>query len=121
MGRTGVDDEINAGAAAYNLKVIGDPAPEQGLYDRSDNVSFAAKGVPALTFSPGFSEFNDAMYKYYHQVTDNPNTIDYDYLLEYCRSFTYIARLIANKDARPFWVEGDKYEGAGKELYNKKK
>lgn len=120
MGRTGVDDEINAGAAAYNLNVIGDPAPEQGLYDRSDNVSFAAKGVPALTFSPGFSEFNDAMYKYYHQVTDNPNTIDYDYLLEYCRSFTYIARLIANKDARPFWAADDKYEKAGKELYQRK-
>ncbi|MEL6357162.1 MAG: M28 family peptidase [Bacteroidota bacterium] len=42
MGRTGVDEEINEGAAAFNLKVIGDPAPEQGLYDRSDNVSFAA-------------------------------------------------------------------------------
>ncbi len=55
MGRTGVDAEIEAGAAAYDLKVIGDPAPEQGLYDRSDNVSFATKGVPALTFSPGFS------------------------------------------------------------------
>lgn len=120
MGRTGVDDEILAGAAAYNLNVIGDPAPEQGLYDRSDNVSFAIKGVPALTFSPGFSEFNDAMFKYYHQVTDNPNTIDYDYLLEYCRSFTYIARLIANKAERPFWVPGDKYEAAGKELYQRK-
>lgn len=117
MGRTGVDDEINAGAAALGLNVIGDPAPEQGLYDRSDNVSFAARGVPALTFSPGFSEFNDAMFKYYHQVTDNPNTIDYDYLLAYCRSFTYIARLIADKDEKPFWAEGDKYEGAGKELY----
>lgn len=120
MGRTGVDAEIMAGAEAYDLTVIGDPAPEQGLYDRSDNVSFARKGVPALTFSPGFSEFDDVIMKYYHQVTDNPNTIDYDYLKEYCRSFTYIARLIADKADRPFWVEGDKYEAAGKELYNRK-
>lgn len=120
MNRTGVDAEIEAGAAAYGLKVIGDPAPEQGLYDRSDNVSFAIKGVPALTFSPGFSEFNDAMMKYYHQVSDNPNTINYDYLLEYCRSFTYIARLIANKTERPFWTPGDKYEEAGKKLYQRK-
>lgn len=120
MGRTGVDAEIEAGAAAYGLNVIGDPAPEQGLYDRSDNVSFAIKGVPALTFSPGFSEFNDEMMKYYHQVTDNPNTINYDYLLQYCRSFTYIARLIANKTERPFWAEGDKYEAAGKALYQRR-
>jgi len=117
VGRTGVDEEINAGAAAFHLKVIADPAPEQGLYDRSDNVSFAAKGVPALTFSPGFGQFDDVIYKYYHQVTDNPNTIDYDYLLEYCRSFTYTARLIADKEEKPFWTEGDKYEAAGKELY----
>ncbi|PHI19199.1 peptidase M28 [Lewinellaceae bacterium SD302] len=120
MGRTGVDDQINAGAAAIGVEVVGDPAPEQGLYDRSDNVSFAAKGVPALTFSPGFREFDDTMMKYYHQVTDNPNTIDYDYLLKYCQSFTYIARLIANMEGRPFWAEGDKYEEAGKMLYNRK-
>lgn len=120
-GRTGVDAQIEEGAAAVGLNVIQNPAPEQGLYDRSDNVSFASKGIPALTFSPGFSEFNDAMFKYYHQVTDNPNTIDYDYLLRYCQSFTYIARLIANMEGRPFWEAGDKYEEAGKELYNRKK
>lgn len=118
-GRTGVDAEIEAGAAAVGLEVIQNPAPEQGLYDRSDNVSFASKGVPALTFSPGFTEFNDEMFKYYHQVTDNPNTIDYDYLLKYCQSFTYISRLIANMEGKPFWVEGDKYEEAGKELYGR--
>lgn len=118
-GRTGVDAQIEEGAAAVGLSVIQNPAPEQGLYDRSDNVSFAKKGVPALTFSPGFTEFNDDMFKYYHQVTDNPNTINYDYLLKYCQSFTYISRLIANMENKPFWVEGDKYEEAGKELYGR--
>ena len=118
--RTGIDPQVEQGAGAFDLRVIGNPAPEQNLYDRSDNVSFAARGVPALTFSPGFSEFNDGMMRYYHQVSDNPNTIDYDYLRKYCQAFTLSARLIANRDTRPFWAEGDKYEEAGRDLYNQK-
>ena len=115
--RTGIDEQVQAAAEAFNTTVIQDPAPEQGLYDRSDNVSFAKRGVPALTFSPGFSEFNDTLMQYYHQVGDNPETIDYPYLKKYCQIFTLAARLIANRDVRPVWAEGDKYEAAGKELY----
>lgn len=120
-GRTGIDAEIADATGAYGLDVIEDPAPEQGLFDRSDNVNFAAKGVPAVTFSAGLTAFDDEINKYYHQVTDNPNTIDYDYLLAYCQSFSRLARLIANKAELPFWVEGDKYEAAGKELYGRAK
>ena len=118
-GRTGIDAEITDATGAYGLGVIEDPAPEQGLFDRSDNVSFAKKGVPAVTFSAGLTEFDEEIGKYYHQVTDNPNTIDYDYLLAYCQSFSRLARLLANKAELPFWVEGDKYESAGKELYGR--
>jgi Zn-dependent M28 family amino/carboxypeptidase len=120
-GRTGIDAEIADATGAYGLDVIEDPAPEQGLFDRSDNVSFAVKGVPAVNFSPGLTAFDEAIGKYYHQVTDNPNTIDYDYLLAYCQSFSRLARLLANKAELPFWVEGDKYEAAGKELYGRAK
>ncbi len=119
LGRTGVDEELNSGAAEFGLKVSDDPAPEQGLYDRSDNVSFAAKGVPAITFSPGFTAFDEEIMKNYHQVSDNPETIDFDYLATYCKIFAHTTRLIANKSERPFWKEGDKYEEAGKALYKK--
>ncbi|MEL7161810.1 MAG: M28 family peptidase, partial [Bacteroidota bacterium] len=90
------------------------------LYDRSDNVSFSAKGIPSLTFSPGMSDFDAEIGRYYHQVTDNPETIDMAYLKKYCQSFTLAARLIANRDVRPNWAEGDKYEEAGKKLYGTK-
>jgi hypothetical protein len=119
--RTGIDQQVADAAKAFDLSVISDPAPEQGLYDRSDNVSFSAKGVPSLTFSPGMTDFDDTIMKYYHQVTDNPETIDMPYLKLYCQSFTLAARLIANRDSRPFWVADDKYEEVGKTLYNKKK
>ena len=117
--RTGIDPQVQAAAAAFGKKVINDPAPEQGLFDRSDNVSFAAKGIPALSFSPGITGFSEELFRYYHQVTDNPETIDFTYLREYCQAFTLAARLIANRDTRPYWVEGDKYRAAGDALYNK--
>lgn len=116
-GRMSSDDQLDAGASAYNLKIYGNPAPEQGLFDRSDNVSLAVKGVPALTFSPGFDSFNRDINRYYHQVSDNPETIDMDYLRVFCQSFTYTSRLIAERAEAPTWNAGDKYEEAGKALY----
>lgn len=118
--RTGTDEHVKKGADAFGLEVIPDPAKEQNLFDRSDNVSFARLGVPCFTFSPGFKDFNAELMKNYHQVTDEADTVDFDYLLQYCRAFSYTARLIANDTARPMWKKGDKYEEVGKELYGGK-
>ncbi|NRB51437.1 MAG: M28 family peptidase [Saprospiraceae bacterium] len=118
--RTGVADLIDKGTEAVGLTVVADPAPEQGLFDRSDNVSFARKGIPALSFSPGFRAFDQALMKNYHQVSDEASTLDYDYLYKYCDAFIRTARLIADHPDRPFWVSGDKYEEAGKTLYQRR-
>lgn len=115
--RTGTNEMIQEGVKPFGFEIIADPAPEQGLFDRSDNVSFARKGVPALTFSPGFNEFDSEILKHYHQVSDEPSTIDYDYLTKYCMAFAHSCRIIANSPTKPVWAEGDKYEEAGKELY----
>jgi len=96
-----------------------DENPEQGLFDRSDNVNFAAKGVPAPTFSLGMKAFDDAINKFYHQPQDNPDSVDYDYLFKFFKSYVYASRLIANTDQSVFWMEGDKYYDVGKELYKK--
>ncbi len=116
-GRTGTDALVEAGANIFGLDVFPNPAPEQNLYDRSDNVSFASKGVPAIQFTPGTTGFDEKIGKYYHQVADNPDTIDYDYLHKFCQAFARTARLIADDDKRPQWVKDDKYEKAGLELY----
>lgn len=116
-GRTGTDVQLEKGAAAFGLKVIANPAPEQGLFDRSDNASFAKKGVPALNVSPGATGFDEEIIKYYHQLEDEADSVDFDYLLKYCKTYAHIARLIANMPKRPFWVAGDKYEEKGKALY----
>ncbi|MFN4147664.1 MAG: M28 family peptidase [Runella sp.] len=120
LNRTNCKGEIEAACKAVGLGVFADPSPEQGLFDRSDNVSFAAKGIPAPTFTPGFKDFNEEITKHYHQVSDNPQTIDFDYLLKFSQAFAHAARLIANKPVKPYWTPGDKYEPAAQVLYGSK-
>lgn len=108
--RTNVGNELEQAASAFDMTVAKDPAPEQGLYERSDNISFARKGIPAIDFAPGVTSMDEDIMKYYHQVGDNPDTIDFDYLLRFCQSFSHAARLIADREETPAWTPGDKYE-----------
>ena len=117
LTRTTAQEMIVEACKAFGLEAIEDPAPEQGLFDRSDNVRFASKGIPAPTFSMGFTAFDDEINKYYHQAADNPNTLDYAYLEKFFRSYVYACRMIGNAKKAPFWVKGDKYYDVGKTLY----
>lgn len=118
-GRTGTDEWSEQAAQAAGLTVIQNPVPEQNLYDRSDNVAFARKGIPAICFSPGVTSFDSELGKYYHQVADEADAIDFPYFTQYCQAFVTLAELIANDNKRPEWTAGDKYEEAGKMLYLK--
>jgi len=117
LERTGAKEQMEMATKAFGLSVIDDPAPEQGLFDRSDNVNFAVKGIPSPTFSLGFTSFDKEILKYYHQITDEAESVDFDYVLKYCQSYTYAAELIANLRKQPKWEKGDKYEEAYKKLY----
>lgn len=117
LTRTTAQKHMETACSAFGLGVIEDPAPEQGLFDRSDNVNFAKKGVPAPTFSLGFRAFDADIMKYYHQPSDNPNSVDYDYITKYCKAFVLSGRLIADDPDKPFWIEGDKYYEVGRQLY----
>lgn len=119
LTRTTAGDIISEACKSFGLEAIDDPAPEQGLFDRSDNVRFAAKGIPAPTFSLGFRAFDAEMGKYYHQPGDEPETLDYDYLEKFFGAYVLSCRMIANADEAPFWIEGDKYYEAGTKLYDK--
>jgi aminopeptidase YwaD len=117
LGRTTAEPMIRQAAEAYGLKAIDDPVPEQNLFDRSDNVSFAKKGIPAPTFSLGLKSMDEQVMKYYHQAADQPDNLDYDYLYKFFGSYVYACRLIANTDKTPFWTTGDKYYETGVKLY----
>jgi Zn-dependent M28 family amino/carboxypeptidase len=117
LNRSTAGANIAKATEKFGLLAIEDPAPEQNLFDRSDNVSFAAKGIPAITFSQGFRAFDADIMKYYHQPGDDPNSLDYGYLYKYNKAYVYATWLLINMDEKPFWIPGDKYEEQGKKLY----
>ncbi|MEM8896400.1 MAG: M28 family peptidase, partial [Bacteroidota bacterium] len=119
LERTGAEEMIMDAATAFGLTAIQDPVPEQNLFDRSDNVSFAAKGVPAITCAPGADDFDEEVLRYYHQPADEAGSLDYEYLSKYYKSYIYAAYQILNSEESLFWSEGDKYEEVGKELYGR--
>ena len=117
MDRTGMTDIIGTAAQEMGLGAIEDPAPEQNLFDRSDNVNFAVLGIPAPTYSMGFRAFDRDIFKYYHQAGDELESVNLNYVEKYIKSYMLTAISVANADSVPFWVQGDKYYDAGVELY----
>lgn len=118
-GRVGVDKDLELVAQKYDFRVIPNPSPEQGLFDRSDNASFAQKGIPCVNYSPGMTTLDAEIMKNYHQVTDEAEGLEFGYLTRFVQAFVETARLIADRDTVPFWVAGDKYEAVGKGLYGR--
>ena len=120
LGRTSADFLINEAVAEFGLTAKADPSPEQGLYDRSDNVNFARKGIPAPSFTLGFTAFDDEINKYYHKAADEVESFDLNYAQLYWKSYILSAQKIANWSQNPIWAAGDKYEEVGKKLYGGK-
>lgn len=119
--RTNIDKLVYQAAKEAGLGVMGDRIPSQGYYERSDQVSFAKKGVPAVNFKMSMAAFDERISKYYHQPNDEFDFIDREYVYKYWISYIRTAELIANWDQKPYWMPGDKFEEAGNELYQKEK
>ena len=118
LSRTTAEQHIIDAAIEFGIKAVDTPTGAEGLFNRSDNVSFARKGIPAPTFSLGFTSFSGDVLKYYHQPADEADSLDYDYLLKFFQSYVLSGRKIGNDPKTPFWVKGDEYENAGKALYD---
>ena len=117
LGRTTADNDIKKACAMYNIKPTADPDSSLHLFDRSDNVNFAKKGVPAPTFGMGVTGFDEKVRRYYHQLSDEFSSMDADYILKYIRTYILTASNIANNSRQPMWMAGDKYEAAWKNLF----
>jgi hypothetical protein len=120
LGRTNAEPAIKQGTERYGLMLMPEPVAQEGLFSQSDNVSFAARGVPAPTFSEGFRSFGPEILKYYHRAADQADeNFNFSYLLKFCKAFVHSARTISDMPIAPFWKAGDPYEQAGKKLYQK--
>jgi hypothetical protein len=119
LERTSVREDLARACKEFGLKAAPDPVPEQNLYERSDNYTFAAKGIPAIDFAPGTKAFDAELLKYYHQPADEVAGLDFNYLTKFFRAFVYANYLIANRSQTPTWTAGDKFEPESKKLYGK--
>jgi hypothetical protein len=85
--------------AAGGLPIVADPRPAFRFFERSDNIVFAMRGIPAHTLS----SFN--LHSDYHQPTDEVERIDFAHL-ELAAGLVHRAtRLLADGPA-PVWRQG---------------
>ena len=91
-----------------------DPAPEQGIFVRSDHFRFVQKGVPAVFLwpgqkGPGKAAFEAFMGRCYHRPCDElaQQPILWDQGVRFVDVNYRIAREVADAPLRPVWNRGD--------------
>jgi len=89
----------------------------QFLFNSSDNIMFSRKGIPSITFSPGFRDLDAEIMRYFHQPSDEVESMDFKYVEKYSRAIGLSLRMIADSEERLFWKEGGEFYTLGKELY----
>lgn len=117
FGCIGIDGFVEVVFNIFGFDVFFNFVLEQNFFDWFDNVFFVKLGVLVLCFSLGLIEFDEEISIYYYQVVDNLDFIDFDYLQKFCQVLVCMACLIVDDEDCLFWVEGDKYEEVGKQLY----
>jgi Zn-dependent M28 family amino/carboxypeptidase len=117
LGRTTADADIKRACAAFNLSVLPDPTAQQWLFEGSDNLSLAAKGIPSPTFSLGMRTFDSTISNRYHKLSDEVDNFNLSYGVKFINAFILSAKYIADNIKQPAWIKGDKYEAAWKQLY----
>jgi hypothetical protein len=84
---------------AAGIPIVADPYPQFRFFERSDNIVFARRGIPAHTLS----SYN--LHKDYHAPSDEVSTIDFIHLTAIARAAASAARLLADGPA-PAWNPG---------------
>jgi hypothetical protein len=85
----------------YAIDADGHPS---NIYCRSDHYSYARHGIPIVFFTTG-------LHSDYHQVTDEPQYIDYEHMTRVANLVEAIAVHVGNLDHRPV-VDGPKPDPA---------
>lgn len=86
--------------AQAGVPIVPDPRPAQRFFERSDNIDFARRGIPAHTLST-FNLHGD-----YHTVNDEAEKIDTPHMARVIDAALVALRALANADAVPAWHPG---------------
>jgi Zn-dependent M28 family amino/carboxypeptidase len=126
LGKSSLDEVAARVAATQGRVVKGDQFPDRGYYYRSDQLSFARIGVPALFFDDGADfigrpagwgrqQKEQWELKKYHQPSDRlEDSWNFDGMIEDAQLAMLSAWLTTQADAMPTWKPGDEFEAARK-------
>ena len=97
---TGFDrSTMGAMLRSAQIPIVADPRPSQHFFERSDNIAFAERGIPAHTLS----SFN--LHADYHQPSDDVSRIDFAHMTAVINSALRAVELLANGPL-PVWNPG---------------
>lgn len=122
LGKTDLDADVEAVAAAFGRRVVGDLEPDKGRFYRSDQFSFARVGVPAIFLGPGMDLLGSGpdegarkvqrwTLRHYHQPSDEWSE-DWDLTgaVADLRLLARLAQRVCDREDPPRWTPGDEFE-----------
>jgi Zn-dependent M28 family amino/carboxypeptidase len=84
---------------ARGIAIVPDPRPQQNFFERSDNIAFARRGIPAHTLS----SFN--LHRDYHQVSDEVDRVDFAHMTAVITEAVEAVQILAD-GPRITWLPG---------------
>ena len=126
LGKSELDDWLREAASTQNRTVRGEQDVKAGWFYRSDQISFARAGVPAIWFKsgvdfigqePGWGEKQYAdwiQYKYHSPGDEVEADWNLEGLTEDAKLAFRLAASIADADVTPTWYAGDEFEAVRK-------
>jgi hypothetical protein len=93
--RSNMGDEL----AAAGIPIVPDKRPDQRFFERSDNIAFARRGIPAHTLS----SFN--LHMDYHRPSDDITQVDFVHMAGVINAGARAVRLLTD-GPKPEWKEG---------------
>ena len=127
LGKSELDDWLTAAASTQDRTIRAEQDLRAGWFYRSDQISFARIGVPAIWFKsgvdfigrePGWGEtqYADWIQNKYHQPSDEvEDNWVFDGLVEDAQLGFMLAAAVATADVTPTWYEGDEFEATRQE------
>ena len=116
--RTTLGPIVRRAVESVGVTMSPDPAPEQGIFVRSDHFRFVRKGIPAVFLwpgqkGPGAAAFAAFMGRCYHRPCDElaQQPVMWDQGVRFVDVNYRIAREVADAAQRPVWSRGDYFAG----------
>jgi Zn-dependent M28 family amino/carboxypeptidase len=122
LGKSELDDWLTAAARTQDRTIRAEQDLRAGWFYRSDQISFARVGVPAIWFKsgidfigrePGWGEdrYEDWIESKYHQPADEvEDDWNLDGLVQDARLAFMLGAAVATADDTPTWYPGDEFE-----------